>query len=96
MQTYQDFFISELGNGFHSIEIERKDGNKYPALVEIKGKKVKVLQMPTEYDMYSSWTIVKGDQQHSDGKVMVWAYKNQEIMQLFTAPTKVISFVNWK
>lgn len=77
-------FKSGLSIGISHVNIIRRDGSKYEALVEITNRgKVSVLPKPTSSDMYTSWYRVKGD----DLKIVntiVWMARDKGAMDVFS------------
>ena len=61
------------------------DGRERIAVVRIGARgTVTYIVKPTEGDMYSSWSRVRGDKTHvGEGGVIVWAARNPEIMKMF-------------
>lgn len=87
-------FDSGLMVGKTPVTIERKDGSRYTALVEISSRgTVHLIQKPEEGDMYTSWYRIKGNSADiKPGGVVVWAARNPEFLKEFDNPETLISF----
>lgn len=84
-------FDSGLAIGTTPVTIERRDGSRYDALVDITARGVvRILRKPEAGDMYSSWHRVKGDTVVAEGAPIVWGVRDHELLQRFCNPVKVI------
>lgn len=84
-------FDSGLPIGRTPVTIQRRDGSRYNAMVEITSRGVvRILPKPGPGDMYTSWHRVKGDSVRAEGAPIVWAVRDQELLRQFDNPTTVV------
>lgn len=77
-------FDSNLSVGVQHVEITRRDGSTYEAVVEISSRgKVMILPKPNDSDMYTSWYQVKGNELKILNTV-VWMSRDLEAMKIFS------------
>lgn len=98
MRTLQEFLKFDCGLkiGRTPVTMERRDGSRYPALIEIGPRgSVHLLPAPTESDMYTSWRKITGDTMKVE-RTIVWGARDPTLMREFENPQAVIRMNDWR
>lgn len=84
-------FDSGLNVGITPVTIQRRDGSRYDALVEITLRGVvRLIPKPEPEDMYTGWYRVKGSTWKPVSGVVVWGARNPEWLRKFDNPVTVV------
>lgn len=84
-------FDSGLPIGTTPVTIQRRDGSRYDAVIEISPRGVvRIMPKPGPGDMYTSWHRVRGDRVSPEGAPIVWGARDPELMRRFDNPTTLV------
>ena len=84
-------FDCGLKVGITPVTVQRRDGSRYDALVEITLRGVvRLMPKPGPEDMYTDWYRFKGNTWKLDSSVVVWGARNPEWLRQFDSPVALV------